>query len=158
MVKKIYWFLFEYDLNGSLSPQRSKKPESFKSKLINDLACMVLFSYTLFIFSPLVPIFADIIAHTFWEKEHLMAEHKLMGKNHIYLQLLKSAKQSEKDKSSSNPKTGSEEYISVTLATNTFVLKRHFIILSYPAFLFYSPIAYPDVHCPPPWGFYSSLS
>ncbi|SFD59747.1 hypothetical protein SAMN05518672_102549 [Chitinophaga sp. CF118] len=147
MIKKLYWFLFEYDLNESLVKPTSGTGESLKKKLIKDLSYVVLFSYTFFIFSPLVPLISDIAAHTFWEKEHLLTEHKLHGKNHVGQEISKS----EKNTSSNSVKSGVEDYshIQVVNVVLSFSID-HSSDQSYSLFNCSYPASYPDTDYPPP--------
>jgi hypothetical protein len=55
-----------------------------------------------------MPVFADIVAHTFWEKEHLLTVHQANGKYHVHFQIRSIEKQSGKDKATGNSKFGSE--------------------------------------------------
>jgi len=138
-LKKIYWFLFIDDLNGSTG-RSYHEGEHWKKKLMKDVAGLVLFSYMIFVFNPLMPIVADLMAHTFWEKQHLASEHKMHGKNHVYTELANAVKQSDKDKSTSNTKSDSDEFVHVVSKSgynfsNNYVVRKqlyHSLNLHYP--------------------------
>ena len=80
-----------------------------KLKLKQDLSFLVLFSYFFYVFSPYIPLIADGIAHTFWEKEHLQSAHHTYGNNHVGLEIIKAEKQSGKEDTTNNQKTGQED-------------------------------------------------
>lgn len=147
-MKKLYWFLFVYDLNDSLAESSGSESESFKVKLKRDITLLVLLSYVFFIFNTLTPYFADAIAHTFWEKEHLAAEHSLYGKNHVQLEISRTAKQAEK--SSTNVKSGSEDYFHVITAISFNFLAFHFVSYLYPSYRCYYPVSHTDPEYRPP--------
>lgn len=123
--------------------------KSLKNKLINDIALLVLLSYSLFVFNPFIVFMTDVVAHTFWEKEHLMTEHKANGKNHVELEITKADKQGEKDISKSNSK--SEDFYHILIFNAVIDLSVYCMISqSFPLFKFHYPIAYPDIEYPPP--------
>lgn len=147
MIKKLYWFLFVYDLNESLVKPTNDTGQPLKKKLIKDLSYVVLFSYAFFIFSPLIPLISDIVAHTFWEKEHLLKEHQVYGKNHVGLEISKS----EKDKSTNSVKLGIEDYSHIP----TVHVVLHYPVdralnQAYSLFNCSYPASYPDIDYPPP--------
>jgi hypothetical protein len=150
LFKKIYWFLFVYDINNSLGGRQVDSSWSFKKKLMRDAACLVLFSYGLLIFNAFIPIAADAVAHTFWEKEHLLTVHKVNGKYHVHVQIVNNAKQSGSDKSSGNLKFGSEDY-SHLLFTGHYSF-AHSLVTKQSHFTYQSdfPVSHPDKDYPPP--------
>ncbi len=99
----------------------------------------------------MAPIFADLMAHTFWEKEHLAAEHKLHGNDHLYNELTSTAKQTDKDKSANNTKSDSDEYVHLVSKTeyyfsNSYVVRPQ----AYNSLQFHYPDSHPDNDYPPP--------
>lgn len=153
MLKKIYWFLFVHDLNHSPVKLADETGRSFKNKLTNDLSLLVLLSYSLFVFNPFILLLADVAAHTFWEKEHLRTAHHFNGKNHVEFEIAKAEKQTEKDKSKNNSKSGSEDFFHI-LVFNTTIDHPDY---GPPAASFYVlrcryPVTYPDIDYPPPRG------
>jgi hypothetical protein len=150
LVKKIYWFLFVYDLNDSSATGYAHGNGLFKKKLIRDVACLVLFSYSLLIFNAFIPIAADVVAHTFWEKEHLLTVHQVNGKFHVHIQIVNAAKQAGTDKSSGNLKFGSEDYSHVLFTADNSFSHTHFINQPYATYTSTYPVSYPDMDYPPP--------
>ena len=151
MIKKLYLFLFVYDLNDLSSNAAARESESWKVKLRKDITCLVLLSYTLLIFNPVIPIFTDLIAHTFWEKEHIATEHRIYGKNHVQFEIAKSEKQPDQNKNSANSKSGTEDFTHIL----NFSLVINFpgcrtITRSYLAHQFFYRTTYPDQNYPPP--------
>ena len=151
MIKKLYWYLFVYDLNEPVAKAVNGSDVSWRKKLINDLSSLVLFSYCLLIFNAVIPVIADALAHTFWEKEHLANEHRLHGKDHVQLEISKSEKQADQSKSSANAKTGTEDFTHIL----SFSLPIHFpgyriITRVYPGYQFFLHATYPGIDYPPP--------
>jgi len=152
LIKKLYLFLFVYDLNGPSAAVPAIDAEPWKVKLRKDIALLVLASYTLLIFNPVMPILADIVAHTFWEKEHLITVHKIYGANHVHAEIERAAHQPDKEKSTGNSKSNQEEYLHFVYKVLFNFSAGHFIKRSYPPFKFSYPVSYPDVDYPPPWA------
>ena len=148
LFKKLHWFLFVYDL-GESPGEANNVVESLRVKLKRDVIFIVLLSYILFIFSPVMPYLADAMAHTFWEKEHLAAEHAIYGKDHVVLEIAKAAKQS--DKASSSIKQGAEESQHViSCILFNFSNNYHFVKQFYQPYRFDSPISYSQSDFRPP--------
>jgi hypothetical protein len=148
VLKKIYWFLFVYDLNEHLEVQPYNHGDSFKKKLTRDVSVLVLSCYTLLIFGSLAPVFADVLAHTFWEKEHLMTVHKSQGKYHVHFQMVNAEKQSAKDKSSGNG--NSESVTHLIYSVNYNFSNSYFTLYKYSSHIFSCPMSYPEVNYQPP--------
>ncbi len=128
MIKKLYWFLFVYNLDAALGNTPVKETAPLKSRLMKDMACIVLLSHILFTFSSLVPFAADIFAHTFFEKEHLAAEHRLYGKKHVQQEISKTEKQSNNSKSCTNGKNGQDDYTHVQTVHPAFIAAGYLLI------------------------------
>jgi len=119
VIKKLHWFLFVYDLNESAAkPAAGSRP--WRTKLLKDLSLLVLFAYSTMIFNMVIPVAADALAHTFWEKEHLASEHQQFGKNHVGVLITKMENQNNKDKCPTNSKTNSEDYTHILLFEDSF--------------------------------------
>ncbi len=109
MFKKLYWFLFVYDLNTLEVKPLANSPLSTKQNFFKDIAILTLLSYLLFSFNTCIPLFTDLLAHTFWEKEHLAIEHKLHGKNHTGLEIVKISNETAKEKATGNSKINTKD-------------------------------------------------
>lgn len=146
MIKKLYWFLFVRDLNAS--PDQTSGDTG---TLLKDLSYIVLCAYIFYIFSPYVPLIADGIAHTFWEKEHLQSAHHQYGNNHAGLEMIKAEKQTGRENATNNAKTG-QENITHTRATcvNLDAPFEKIIDLCYASYSCGIPASYPDIDYPPP--------
>lgn len=151
MIKKLYWFLFVRDLNESLVQSASDTGIPLKRKLKQDLAYVVLFSYIFFIFSPLIPLASDIIAHTFWKKEHMQSSHHKYGSNHVGIEIAKAEKRTGRENATNNQKNGLEDF-SHTLAVNIqldFPAER-LLNQGYGLFICVTPVSWQDIDYPPP--------
>ncbi len=122
----------------------------FKKKVMGDLAWLVIFCYTLLIFNPILPIATDIVAHTFWEKEHIMTVHQENGKFHVHWDLVRNAKQSEKDKNAAGAKSGSEDHLFEPVCFSFEIINELPIVLSYPRYTTHCPEVQADSHYRPP--------
>lgn len=138
-----------YDLNESLVKSTNDTDKSLKKQLVKDLSYVVLFSYVFFIFSPLIPLISDIVAHTFWEKEHLLKEHQLYGQNHVGLEISKS--ENNKFTNSVSAKSGMEDYSHLPTAHVALISPVDRVLnQSYSLFNCSYLTSYPDIDYPPP--------
>gem|GEM_PF-1673375 len=151
MIKKIYWFLFVYDLNTSLDATSRDNGRSFQKVWQHDLSYIVLFAYLFFIFSPVIPLATDLLAHTFWKEKHLQTAHHQYGSNHVALEIIKTEKQTNKEKSANTQKSSSEDSLHTSGITVAFPIphERH-CSQSYGRFYCYFPLPYQDIESPPP--------
>jgi hypothetical protein len=150
LIKKLHILLHIDDLNDPSANSPANTGEPLKRKLMRDLSWLILFSYILLIFNPVMPIVADVMAHTFWEKQHLLTVHEVNGKFHVHFELIRNAKQAEKDKAGRNSKTISEEYVHLFSVTAYNFSNNYFIKTSYPTYTWYCPVSYPDGDFRPP--------
>jgi hypothetical protein len=150
VLKKIYWFLFVYDLNGQSDVQPYKHADSFKKKLTRDVSVLVLSCYTLLIFGNLAPVFADVLAHTFWEKEHLMTVHQSQGMYHVHFQMVNAEKQSAKDKPSGTSRSNADSVTHLIYSTNYNFSNKYFTIYKYSSAVFSCPVSFGEVNYQPP--------
>jgi len=137
-------------VSGSSPHQLNGGGETCRKKLMRDVTGLVLLSYTLFVFNPIMPIFADIVAHMFWEKEHLMTVHKFHGKSHVHFDLLNASKQADKDKSSGNFKNSSEDYVHLIYNTVYNFSSTYVVTNSYYLPVISYPTSHLDIDYPPP--------
>ena len=134
MFKKLYWFLFVYDLNALEVKPLTRPALSTKQNFYKDLAILNLFSYLLFSFNTCLPLFTDLLAHTFWEKEHLAIEHKLHGKNHTRLEIFKISNETAKEKGTGNSKINTKDcnhILAFTSKPSNFIASTPTQIYSY---------------------------
>lgn len=151
MIKKIYWYLFVYDLNTSLEVTTSGKDRSLKEVWVQDLSYVVLFSYLFFIFSPVIPQAADLIAHTFWKEKHLQTAHHQYGKNHVGIEMLKVEKQAGKDKATNNQKTSLEDAFHMPgIKSGLSFPPERICKQAYCLFSYFIPFRFQDIDDPPP--------
>jgi hypothetical protein len=117
--------------------------------MMTKVAKFVLGCYILLMFKPVVPIIADIFAHTFNEQQHILLVHEVHGKFHIHQELANAGQQSEHEKSNEQ-KAGIEEYINETPLIFQIFLTSH-LFGTYLTYIDYYPIThYRDAHYPPP--------
>lgn len=76
------------------------------------------------IFKPVAPIVKDILAHSFWEMEHMATIHHHHGNDHTHVEIEKSLDQNKETPSA----TKSEEPVSVHLfLQKTFISYNHLV-------------------------------
>lgn len=78
-------------------------------------AYYLLLLYTISICKPLLPLVSDVLAHTFWQTNHISAVHQHQGKNHLHDELGEAAKQDTTDANTTGGK--SSESVPVHLLT-----------------------------------------
>jgi hypothetical protein len=120
-----------------------------KMILMHKFTKFVLVCYILLLFKPILPIISDAIAHTFYEKQHILLVHEVHGRFHIHQELANVSHQSDNEKSN-ELKYQSEEYLHVTSS-----LFKSFLYLNcvgtYLTYAYYCPIIpYRDTNYPPP--------
>jgi hypothetical protein len=124
---------------------------SLKEIVMRDMSYFVLFSYAFFIVAPVIPLVADLVAHTFWEKEHLSTAHHLYGRNHVGIEMQKAEKQTNKETTNNNQKAGLDDLVHRPEYIATFYLKPIAALKqTYSMFHFSLPVSYPDIDYPPP--------
>ena len=154
MLKRLYWYLFVYDLNDSAVNRAAEVGKSLNKRVLNDLTGLLLLSYILLIFNSLMPRTADALAHTFWKNEHFTSVHKVKGKLHVADELKAVGKQTEKEKALGGQK--SFEYAQHLLWTITYSFVIVLLLnLIYPCFIPGSPTSYSLSTCQPPENHYS---
>lgn len=151
MVRKLYWYLFLRDLNESLVKPSNGQGLSVKKRLMQDFSVLMLISYVFYIFSPYLPIAADIIAHTFWKEEHLQAAHYMHGGNHVGIEIIKLEKRTGRESANSTQKDELESlsHISGVDILLDFPTER-IIERVYALLNIFTPTIYCDIDYPPP--------
>jgi hypothetical protein len=76
----------------------------WRSVFIRKIACIVLCAYALMLFKPVLPLFADAMAHTFNENRHLMVVHEEHGSFHVHYETVKATGSSGKEQSKNTGK------------------------------------------------------
>lgn len=117
-------------------------------KLLRDVVCLVLLSYCLLIFNSLIPLTVDLLAHTFWKKDHLERVHKVKGQSHIDDDLVKISKQAEKDESSASKTTDISAHLIPSLSFVSILFLS--ILILHPLFLSGKPIDSETLNYKPP--------
>jgi hypothetical protein len=149
VIKKLYWYLFVYDLNPTAAKPAERVSISIKQRLLKDISLIVLFAYSLLTFNTSIPVIADAFAHTFFEKEHLAHEHKLNGKNHVQNEISKTEKESGQSKSHS--KTINDDFTHVLCVAPIISYPLMMEIRTvYPVFQYTDCDTYPSSFYPPP--------
>jgi len=121
----------------------------FKKSLIQKVTWLVMISYTLLMFKPVMPVIIDVLAHTFWEQQHMLVVHEVNGKFHLHNELVNASHQS--DKHSQNGKAETQEYMPV--AAKQFLLpatKLTYRTINYLIFSCYYPFPAIDIALLPP--------
>ena len=62
------------------------------------ISYLVLFSYTIIILKPVIPVVSDSVAHIFWKLEHISTVHSHGGDDHVHQEIMKTEAQDQKDK------------------------------------------------------------
>ena len=149
MIKKLYWYLFVYDLNQTSAQTGDDISIATRKELLNHLTWLVLFAYALLTFNTTIPVIADALAHTFWEKEHLAHEHQHHGKNHVQLEISKVEKEAGQHKSHS--KSATEDYTHILCSLPGVSFPVIWVkIQSYPSFQYVCCFNHPYSDDPPP--------
>ncbi|MBS1617802.1 MAG: hypothetical protein JST76_04755 [Bacteroidetes bacterium] len=73
-----------------------------KALMMGKLSKFILFFYVLSLLRPAVPMVADLVAHTFYEQEHIMMVHEVKGRFHIHDEIGKNLSHSEQEKGNVN--------------------------------------------------------
>ncbi len=113
------------------------------------LTYLVLIAYLAGLVKPVLPIFLDVIAHTFHELEHTNTIHKHNGENHVHVEIT-ATKKEETNKNTTTHK--------IEVSANPHLLSKllfDFSILPITqnlssVFRAYHLTAYLSIHYPPP--------
>ncbi len=62
------------------------------------ISYLVLFSYTIIILKPVIPVVSDSVAHIFWKLEHISTVHSHGGDDHVHQEIIETETQDQKDK------------------------------------------------------------
>jgi len=114
------------------------------------ISYLVLFSYTIIILKPVIPIVSDSVAHIFWKLEHISTVHSHDGDNHVHKEIIKTETQDQSDKTSAPSR--SEVVLHPHLITKIsydFSLIPEVQIYNAPSFSYY-PQASLKMDDPPP--------
>lgn len=76
----------------------------FKRKALRGVSKLLLVAYALLLFRPAMPVIVDGLAHAFWRNVHIAMVHKVNGVEHVHYELLKNAKDLEKEKGAAKSK------------------------------------------------------
>jgi hypothetical protein len=133
-------------------PPRGKEAcgPKLKEVVMKRLTWIVLFSYTLLMFRPVMPVVMDVLAHTFWEQQHLLVVHEVNGKFHVHNELVNISHESGKDKQANTAKYQMQECIPVSSLLVHSSLKKTIIEDTYPAYHCFYPFSSFDSDSPPP--------
>lgn len=141
-----------YDLDGAgeHTPVEAHQA-SVKGKLMQELSYVVLFAYTFFIVAPVVPMLADLLAHTFWEQEHLSTAHRRYGQHHVGIEMEKAEKRAAANAGGNNRVAGMDELVHRPERYLTFELEPVAALKrTYSLFTCGYTFCYPDIDYPPP--------
>ena len=119
--------------------------------LMKRVTWLVLVAYTVLMFKPVMPVVMDVLAHTFWEQQHMLTVHEVNGKFHVHNELVKASHQSEKDKQAAGNKYAMGEYLPVisinkAQAPSKFYFKKD----TYRFYSCFYPFSCHDIDNPPP--------
>jgi hypothetical protein len=65
---------------------------------------IILMSYTVVVFKPVLPYVSDFISHAFFFTKHMATVHVENGKYHVHYETAKDAKEEKSDKNTATPK------------------------------------------------------
>jgi hypothetical protein len=120
-----------------------------KAVMMAKLAKFILFFYIFLMFKPVMPVFADTLAHIFWEHKHMIEVHEVHGKFHIHNDLAKAGHPADSERSN-ELKIQVEEYINVIPGIFKPVLSSQHLS-SYLSYITPCTISlYTQVNYPPP--------
>jgi len=83
--------------------------ECWQSALLRKTSLVLLIAYALLLIRPAMPLFADAVAHTFCEQQHMLVVHEVHGKFHVHQEAVKNAGGTEKPKSGTTWKADSAD-------------------------------------------------
>lgn len=122
--------------NAACTQEAEANADEWKIMLMRKVAWAILFAYSLMLLKPAVPVFADVVAHTFWEQQHMLTVHEVHGKFHVHYESIKVSGQGGQQKHNGNIKAETEDQLYVLPA-----LAQHYIYFAsvpgiiYPALL-----------------------
>jgi hypothetical protein len=101
-------------------------------------------------FKPVMPVVMDVLAHTFWEQQHMLVVHEVNGQFHVHNELISVSHPSEKDKESAAAKFQVEECIPVTAVFYYQCLHNALQKQAYRLHTCVYPSSFPEIDAPPP--------
>jgi hypothetical protein len=137
--------------NGSHSiKEQSVSDRDWSLMLMKRISYLLLFAYSLVIIKPVVPVFADVIAHVFYEKEHVIV-HEVHGQFHVHYEVANALGKTNRDKHSATITGDTEESLYILPDLPSFNVSSFlFASISYPSLLCNLSRSFPYVHYPPP--------
>jgi hypothetical protein len=108
-------------IKGAINEAR----DSVKILLMKKLAWLIIASYTLLLLQPVMPVLMDVIAHTFWEQQHILTVHEEHGKFHVHQEMVKAGSHNHKHLVESN-KYEVIAYLAAPIVTSAIV--EHFYV------------------------------
>ena len=140
-----------HNMTYSLNSGMEDHVKELKRLLMKRLTWMVLIAYTALMFRPAMPVVMDVLAHTFWEQQHMLTVHEVNGKFHVHNELVDASHQSDKDKQSSAAKAMIDEYLPVKPVKIGQQLISNFSEMeTYLAYNCFYPSSSSDLDVPPP--------
>ena len=120
-----------------------------RKQLMRKMTWLVMISYTLLMFKPVMPVVMDALAHTFWEQQHMLVVHEVNGKFHLHNELVNSSRQS--DKHAQNTKIEIQEYMPVAAKQfSALVTTFTYRVIQYSSFSCYYPFPATEIALLPP--------
>lgn len=117
--------------------------------MMGKLARFVLVFYTLLMFKPVMPVWEDAFAHTFFLQQHMLQVHEVNGKFHIHQELASAGHLSDNEKPVEIT-VSIDEYFNIIPEVFKILLTSH-TIGTYLSYAFHYPICtFSDIHYPPP--------
>ncbi|MBI3719536.1 MAG: hypothetical protein HY252_13210 [Sphingobacteriales bacterium] len=105
--------------------------------------------YIMAMCKPILPLVNDMLAHTFYEAEHIATVHQQYGKNHLHNDL----KEASKENSNNNTAiVKASEPVSVHIFYEGSTLSRPFLMIEHSFFYLPKTLLTPeeDIITPPP--------
>jgi hypothetical protein len=102
----------------------------------NAILYLLLFSYATIILKPMLPSFADVVAHIFWYSEHMATVHYENGKYHVHDEYADAAKKDNASKDNKGVKLedSSKEHLIINknypISNPLKFMKNNFAIFS----------------------------
>ena len=93
----------------------------------------------------------DVLAHTFWEQQHMLTVHEVNGKFHVHNELVQASHQSEKDKQAMGAKYVAGEYFPVAVACKIIAASMYYFEKTlYGCYKCFLPFSVYTTDSPPP--------
>jgi hypothetical protein len=110
---------------------------------------IILMSYTVVVFKPVLPYITDFIGHAFFFTKHMATVHVENGKYHVHYETAKDAKEEKSDKNTATPKKDDSSHDQIVIVPRlpipgaAMIDKKYFTVSSSATLSGISNLTYP---------------